>query len=350
MKTKLLILLGLFAILNAKSQQLESILIAAEDANRLIDQYTKPSLKGLIYSVNGGWFTTAKTHEKFGFDIVIGANASFVSENDKTFLFNPSEYNFLTTSNGGNINLPTVLGNEGTASVIDVKVPLGDGNFKVASFEMPGGIAEDLPASGVPTPLVQVGFGLPTKTDIKLRFVPNMDYDDRVNASLFGVGVQHDLTQYFLGLSKSNFSLSVLGAFTTIKSEYALLSEEVDNNNVTVTNGLATFNLDTWTAQAIGGLDFKVINLYASVGYNQGSSSAKLLGDYTLSYRLEDGDGNDLGEISETLKDPINFNANIGGVRGTVGFRLNLSVFKIFADYTLQEYNTLTAGIAVSVR
>jgi len=42
----------------------------------------------------------------------------------------------------------------------------------------------------------------------------------------------------------------------------------------------------------------------------------------------------------------LNFKEN--GMNGTLGVRLNLSFFKIFASYTLQEYNTATAGIAFS--
>jgi len=44
----------------------------------------------------------------------------------------------------------------------------------------------------------------------------------------------------------------------------------------------------------------------------------------------------------------LDFDAS--GVRATVGTRLSLGFFKIFADYTIQEYNTLAAGIAFSFR
>lgn len=334
---------------NTNAQDLESILLAAGDANQLINQYIEPALKGLTYSVNGGWYTSAKTHKKFGFDITIAGNAALVPDDDQTFLFNPATYTFLSTPSQSATTLPTVFGQDGNSSVIDVRVPVGDGTFKVASFEMPGGVAEDLPASGVPAPTIQVGFGLPTRTDIKLRLVPNLDYDDRVEASLFGLGLQHDISQYFPTMEESPFSISALGAFTTTTARYELLND-ANNSNVTVTDGIAEFKLNTWTVQAIAGVDLKIVNFYASAGYNSGNTSISLLGDYTLSYDLEDEDGTTLGTVSETLVDPLDIKADTGGMRGTVGMRLNLSVFKIFADYTLQEYNTVTAGIAVSVR
>lgn len=348
MKNGICIVLMLCAF-NAKSQNLESILLAAGDANELINQYIEPALKGLTYSTNGGWFTSAKTHEKFGFDITIGANVALVPDEDQTFLFNPSDYTFLSNASQSSTSLPTVLGQDGASSIIDVRVPVGDGTFKVASFEMPGGVLENLPASGFPAPVIQVGFGLPTNTDLKLRLVPNLNYDDRVKASLLGLGLQHDVSQYIPTMEEGPFSLSVLGAFSTTKAEYELVNA-VGIDNVTVSNGVAVFKLNTWTAQAIAGVNLKIVNFYAAAGYSSGNTSIELLGDYTLSYTIEDEDGTPVGTVSESLKDPLDLQATTGGVLGKVGMRINLSLFKIFADYTLQEYNTVTAGIAVSVR
>ena len=53
----------------SQAQELETILLAADDASKLTENYLNPAMKGLMYSMNGGWYTTAKTHKKFGFDI-----------------------------------------------------------------------------------------------------------------------------------------------------------------------------------------------------------------------------------------------------------------------------------------
>jgi hypothetical protein len=37
-------------------------------------------------------------------------------------------------------------------------------------------------------------------------------------------------------------------------------------------------------------------------------------------------------------------------VMGIIGARLNLLFLKIFANYTIQEYNNLTAGISFNFR
>ena len=68
------------------------------------------------------------------------------------------------------------------------------------------------------------------------------------------------------------------------------------------------------------------------------------------SYGVESSDGTSQGSIVESISDPISLKFKSGGTRATLGARLNLPFIKIFADYTLQEYNTATLGIAFSFR
>jgi Family of unknown function (DUF6588) len=348
MKKYALLVLLLITSYTSQSQELETILIAAEDASKLTQNYINPVMKGLMYSMNGGWYTTAKTHKKFGFDITINANASFVPNADQMFAFIPSDYQFLSLPNG-ETSLPTVMSENDTETNVDISIPVGDGTFKVASFDMPGGITNDLPVNAIPTPMVQVGLGLPFKTDIKLRLVPNLNFDDNVEASLFGLGLQHNVLQYFGPLEKLPLSVSVLAAFTSMNVTYNIEDENA-TDNVAVTNGQAEFKMNTWTVQAIASLDFKIITFYGSLGYNNGKSTIKMKGDYDLTYDLEDGNGIVVGTVNETISNPINLDFDANGVRATIGTRLNLGPFKIFGDYTLQEYNTATLGIALSFR
>ena len=332
----------------SKAQELETILLAADDASLLTQNYLNPAMKGLMFSMNDGWATTAKVHEKFGFDITIGVNASFVPNASQTFAFLPGDYNYATLPDGQS-HLPTVMSDNDVETRVDISVPNGDGTYRVGSFTMPGGIAKDLPVNAVPTPTVQIGFGLPFKTDIKARFVPKLKFDDELDASLFGLGLQHDLTQYFGPIAKLPLSLSVLGAFTNMSVGYVIIDDDA-NDEVAVTDGKVDFKMNTWTVQALASLDFKFITLYGGVGYNNGKTTVKMKGNYTLTYDIEDNNGNVIGTTEESITNPINLNFEANGVRATLGTRLNLGIFKMFADYTFQEYNTATLGIAISVR
>ena len=104
--------------------------------------------------------------------------------------------------------------------------------------------------------------------------------------------------------------------------------------------------LNSYTVQAIASLNFPIINVYGGFGYSGGSSTFKMLGTYDLEYQT----GNPLIPTitADPLTDPLNLSTSVGGFRTTLGLRLSLGFFKIFADYTLQEYNTASAGIAFS--
>ena len=77
-------------------------------------------------------------------------------------------------------------------------------------------------------------------------------------------------------------------------------------------------------------------------------SDLDLLGTYDLEYETGQPAPNDT--VTETVTDPLNLDFKASGLRTTLGARISLGFFKIFADYTLQEYNTLSAGIAFSFR
>jgi len=330
------------------AQELESVLLASDDANQLLENYLNPVMKGLMTSMNNGWYSTAKTHKKFGFDITIGASASFTPDKDQMFQFVSDQYNYISVTDGGT-SIPTILSKDETETELNVTVPYDGDKFKVGSFKMPGGIAKDLPANATPAPFVQVGLGLPFKTTVKLRYVPKTNFTSDVEANLIGVGLQHDLTQYLGVVGKLPFSVSLLGAYTTASVEYAIKNDDL-TDQVSVVNGLAQFKLKTWTVQALGSLDFKIVTIYGGLGYHGGTSSFDIKGDYSLTYDIQDAGQNKISTFEETIKDPINLDFKTSGTRATVGARLNLAFFKIFADYTVQEYNTATVGVAFSFR
>ncbi len=349
MKKLTLLFLVIILSFSVKSQNLESILLASkDDANKLFNNYLEPAVQSLMYGMNNGWYHTAKTHKKLGFDISIGFSAAIAPSEKEFFQFIASDYSDFT-SVVGNGKIPTVLG-EDTQTTVNIIIPensLEDPNGNPithpqlsTSFQMPGGIGNDLPLNAAPTPTIQVGVGLPFSTDLKVRFVPKVGSDD-IKGQLFGLGLQHNLMQYLGPLDKLPLNVSILGAFTNMTVEY-----DIQARLSSGANQKAEFKLQTYTIQAVASLDFPVISLYAGVGYNVGNATIKLLGDYDLTYNV---DGTNVA-YPFTLTDPINMDFDANGVRGTLGVRLNLGFFKLYGDYTLQEYNTISTGIAFSFR
>jgi hypothetical protein len=87
-----------------------------------------------------------------------------------------------------------------------------------------------------------------------------------------------------------------------------------------------------------------VLTVYGAVGYNAVKTTADVKGSYTI-YEDQSGAGQDL-----IFKDPVDLTFKNNGMRATAGFRLKLAVICFSADYTFQEYNTLSVGFGFSVR
>ncbi len=336
-KKYILIFVTVFAFsFNTKAQDgLEGILQASiSDANKLTQAYVSPAMKGLIYGMNSGWYHTAKVHKVLGFDISIGLNASIVPSSDE--MFNFADLGLTSITGTSSPTAATVAGPNNLKPTLTV----GDtfnGTPITATFTMPGGVKDDLPLNAVPTPAVQFNLGLPAKFEAMLRLVPKVGSDD-VKGNLIGIGVKKEITSWFGPMEKTPLHVSLLAAYTSMNVDYDLQND----SSVSGSNQSAEFELSSFTMQAIASLNFPVINFYGGFGYSGGNSTFKMLGTYNLEYNG--------GTITRSVTDPINQDFDASGFRTTIGTRLSLGFLKIFADYTLQEYNTITAGIAISIR
>ncbi len=336
----ILILVSTFTMNAQEDDGLESILYAnIQDANKLTQAYLNPGMKGLIYGMNSGWYHTAKTHKTFGFDISIGLNASMVPSKDELFKFADLGLSSSTTSTS--LTGATVAGSNALKARVKVSTEV-NGQPVTKEFDMPGGVKEDLPMNAVPTPSVQFTLGLPKQFDVMVRLVPEVGSDD-VKGNLFGIGVKKEITSLFGVIEKLPIHISLLGAYTNMDVNYNIQND----SSIPGENQLATFNLNSYTVQAIASINFPIINFYGGIGYGAGKSDLKMLGTYILEYNTVPASNN---TVKKEIKDPINLDFEASGVRATVGTRLSLGFFKIFADYTIQEYNTLAAGIAFSFR
>jgi hypothetical protein len=103
--------------------------------------------------------------------------------------------------------------------------------------------------------------------------------------------------------------------------------------------------INSYTLQVIGDIDLKIINFYLGMGYTTGNTNLDALGTYEFDF-----DDNGTIESDEIITDPIKLDFAISGVKTTIGTRLNLGPVKIFGDYTLQKYSSITVGLALSIR
>ena len=311
-----------------------------QDALELASGYTSPIGKTLTYALNSGWASSAKTHKKFGFGLSIAGVVPYVSDSDQ--IFKPSELTSLDLGSGE--SLPTVFGKNGGQNLyfdFNENVLGEEINYK-GSIAFPDGLKDQLPFGTIPAPIVQASVGLFYDTDFLVRFVPSIKVEGS-SFSLSGFGLKHNIMQYFGPLDKLPLNLSILAAVSKASFEY-----DLSNSNYFVGDSSGRkmlFEADTFTIQALGSIDLPVVSVFGGVGYNSGKSQFDVKGDYSLAYEI-DGD-----IITRPLgNDPLSINSEASGVMGIIGARLNLLFLKIFANYTIQEYNTLTAGISFNFR
>lgn len=343
MMKRLTLLLILLVPFLGKSQDIEQFLLAGtEDASKLTKNYVNPVAKGFMYGLNNGWYSTARTHKKLGFDITLVANLARVPGSDEVFKFVESDYSNLSLASGASsAEMQTLMGGNNNEAIL-ARIETGVGEYDIARFNIPDGIGDDLPMNAVPSATLQVGIGIPgINSDLKVRYLPKVGGSD-LEVGMFGVGLQKSLSK-MLKIDKTPVDISALIAYTQLTAEYDIQEDSGFNGS----GQKMEFTTNAYTFQAIASVNLKLIEFYGAVGFNTAKMDVDIKGTYELEYVDEN---TNMTVMSKTLIDPVSVDFDASGVRATIGTRLNLGFFKIFGDYTIQEYNTITAGIAFSFR
>ncbi|MDG2194478.1 MAG: hypothetical protein P8K77_06455 [Polaribacter sp.] len=345
MKKYILIFIGVFTLtLSANAQKgFENILLAdPSDASKLLQGYFNPAVKGFIYGMNNGWYHTAKVHKTLGFDISIVGNLSITPTEDK--VFDISGLNSITSTA---TTAPTFAGNNTETPMVVTRTITVNGTPREvsANFEMLGGLQDKLSLGGLPTPAVQANLGLPFETELMVRYLPETTFKDS-NINMMGIGIKKEITSWFGPIDKLPLHISLMAAYSALDVNYDL--KDINTSVFQMSNAGADLQIKAYTVQAIASLNFPFISAYGGIGYSSGTSTFKMKGTYKGTYQTGLPAPNH--EISETLTPPSNMEFDASGMKTTLGARISLLFFKIFADYTFQEYNTVSVGVAFSFR
>lgn len=252
--------------------------------------------------------------------------------------YDASEVTNLWNANGGNTRFagnaseyPTVVGPRNPQPVIEVRNAT-TGQFETSGvFEGPVGFdyANDLIPKAAPVAMPQIGIGLIKNTDIKFRFLPSVGSDD-VKLNMFGIGLMHDIKQWIPGNSLIPIDISVLVAYSNVGFE-VLNIDGVSGNE-------ARFDLNAWTYNLLVSKELHIITFYGGLSYLNSTNTVDVVGDY------------DVESSVLPITDPVNIKFSNSGFGGTLGFRLKIAALTINGEYTLQEYQTLSFGLGVSIR
>jgi hypothetical protein len=316
------------------------------DATKLFQNYAEPLFRGFGTGLNSGWNNTAKTKKFLHFDLRITFNVAQVPTSDQSFdvtkiglsnhlQVDPTSTTSIAPTFGGSKSAPTPL--------MDIK---NDNGVKVASFNMPSGVIQYVPA-----PDIQLTVGLFKNTDLTIRTMPTVNISSDIGSvGMVGFGIKHDIIQDFVGKAGKKlipFDLAIAVNYNRIT--YAkTLSVQPDAGTTAAPGQSTDFSNQSIQAhftgvnvQAIISKKLLFFTPFLAVAYQTASTNFNVLGNYPIT-----SSNPAQPNMYVTVTNPVAINeTRISGLRADVGFQLNLAVFRIYASYSTGQYQSINGGI-----
>ena len=322
-----------------------------EDASQLMGEYLNPVFKGFGYGANGGWYNTAATHKPFGFDITVSVSGAKAPDEDFFFDFMASNYvNTSLASTSPTSTGSTVFGNPDPNDNLILQSSFTDETTGVSvntTFPAPPGIdyddlGIDFARGYVPFVMIQGGIGLFKNTDLKIRWVPTTTSEDLgFEFGMLGAGIMHDIKQWIPGIKHVPIDISAFVGYNRINSK--IFVDNTAPGAIEGDNQTGEVTVNSLTYQLVVSKKLSILTLYGGAGFSNASTTLKVLGTYEIPDEIDPLD-------IITLENPVDEQFTSEGWRGTLGLRLQFAIITLHADYTFQEYNTIKAGIGITVR
>jgi len=319
MKKILFLFISITITYNTFCQTLITVDQQIDDFKAIIGAYIGPLGNSLGAGLNNGWYNTAKPHKLGGFDLTITANFVLINDDVKTFIIDDVIKDAESSIFGGG-EVSTIVGNSnGNITLID------------SSYKMLSGL--NIPV--IPLPILQAGVGLIKGTELTIRYIPELKIGNAGKVGLMGLGIKHDLLQWLPIVDKIPIDISIQAGYTKLESVVELIDP-----NKWVKPTEATLGVYATTINLLLSKKLLMFTPYIGLGYNSSKTTFSATGKYTL--------GNAYIPV-DIIQDGFEFKSK-NNLRANIGFRFNIAVLALQANYTFSEYPTATVGIGISVR
>ena len=292
---------------------------SAADATKLLSAYFNPVFKGVGVGLNSGWATSAKTAGFLRFDVRVSGALAYAPETDKSFDVLALDLQTLRPTNLTNTISPTVIGSN--KSGVEMVNQFGPQK----PFNLPNATSLQV----IPSPQVQATFGVLDNVDISLRylFFPFLENYGRFN--ILGAGAKVEILPLILGKTGKMLpvEIAIAGGYSQLKYKKSL-----DLNNGTYNDQVLDATIDGYSAEAIVSKKITFFTPFASVGYHKSAHQLNALGTYELG--------------GSTVKDPVRISeSTVSNIKATAGFQLKFVFFKLYAAYSVSDYNYMNIGV-----
>ncbi|HLN72944.1 MAG TPA: DUF6588 family protein [Prolixibacteraceae bacterium] len=320
------------------------------DANKLFQAYLEPYAFALGDGLNNGWYSTADTHHLFGFDLTVGVSAIQIPDGSKTFDINKLGLANMEVKSGSSV-APTVGGTDTPGPKITV---YDNQRRPMVEFNSPQGTGLDI----VPVPMLQVGFGLLPHTDIMVRYVPELKYNnngDDMKIGLWGIGGKHNFLKSIPFLKHLPIDASVFASYSEVNGQSDLSFTSADyssNPNIRiepVNTAGQSLELKTKTSKygLIVSKKVAILTVFGAIGNSTSKSNVNLLGTYPVVATTSAG-GYEITQAG-ALKDPIALDFQTSNVSMEAGLRIKLAVLSLFGSVSKSQYTSYTAGLSLGL-
>lgn len=298
----------------SQNQDLDDL---AGDLIFLTGQYVEPAAQATIYQSSSGWFKNAKALNLWEVDLSLQANALFLPKRKQNF--DISEANLVNLGIQGNqttATIPTALGGESNV------VLEGSIDDEIIEIDAPEGLNQSV----FNYFQIQAAIGLWKGTTFITRYSPKIKIN-KTYYQIFGVGLQHNISQWIPAIDSSKFNLAALVSYSkyNVSDEFSPANLVLGSiNSINVEGNSILFSV--LASKTIKKLDFT-----AAIGITKSEFTYKIGGDGELLLLV-------LNTALETLEgDETN-------LKGDLGVNYNFNKFSINSNISFGAFTNLIIG------
>ncbi|MBK5193543.1 MAG: hypothetical protein JJE07_10090 [Flavobacteriaceae bacterium] len=325
-----IIFLTSFSVITAQSRDLEKL---TSEMLLIADNFAAPGAEGAAVQSSAGWFSSARSLDKWQVEVSVYGNALFVPNSKQNKLItnaslgnqHPRESNILNIQGSSNALLPTVFGGD-TDVVFEGEI--NDSNFPFAfKFDAIDGLNKKI----IIHPFPQVTVGLPYGTEVALRYVPRVVIDN-VGVSTSGIGFKHNFAQYFKYSRPDDFQVAAVVTYSNINIDYAYAPIEISASGVNVLKlNRIDVKADLWLLQALASKLYGDFEVFGAMGVTSSNF------DYSMG-----GGGSLLLPLNNEL---VALGGNDVKFKADLGFNYYVGNFKISSAFTAGSFFNANLGL-----
>lgn len=264
---KYLALVLLFSNLSFSQSEelLQQLGYLINDALFFSDKYITPATDAAVYQASSGWVDTPKKKKLWDVSFSLHTNLFFVPNEDQSFQIKNSDFSFFQIENGTTATVPTAIGNKDQVFLV------GEIDNNPVRLETPQGINQET----VIYPYIQAGLGLWKGSELVVKYSSRVKLK-KGEYQVYGIGVKHNLDQYFPSLKKANFNLGTLLAYSKedISFDFLDVSTSYGTLGINRLSGL----VDTWQGQISASKGYHKFEFITSFISNVSNFKYKLTG------------------------------------------------------------------------